>query len=133
MGTPTEIERRFAIICAELAGTCTARAAAAELGLSEARYFVLRQQVQAAAHAALAPKPPGRPAKPPPHPAEAEVQRLQAQLAQAELDRECADVRMAIALAMPEVVARVGPPPAPTPRRQGRKARRQKGGSSGHR
>lgn len=132
MGKQTEsaeVDRRRQVICAQLAGQCTARAAAAELECSESQYYKLRAKVVAALNTALTPKSAGRPATPPPHPAQATVAELEAQLAQAKLERECADVRLAIAMAMPE--AAVGATPkAPTPKRANR---RKKGASRGHR
>lgn len=103
-----EVAKRFQAILSLVQGRATAAEVADRLGVSEPRVWQLRSAFLAGAEAALAPAPPGRPPKAPPTPEEIELARTRRENAELRLRLECSSVREAIAIAMPELLARPG-------------------------
>jgi hypothetical protein len=114
---------RLQALLATLAGRQTVAQACARLGLSEARWYALRQRVLQAALAALEPQAAGRPGRGREE-LDARVRLLEAELRDLRLDLQAARVREEIALVMPQLLAR-----ADRARRAARRARRRRPGS----
>jgi hypothetical protein len=106
--------QRLQVVLETLAGTCRIQEACTRLGLSEQRFDQLRTQVLRAGLDSLEPRPAGRPPRPAPA---ADVQALQARVAELEIELRAARVREEIALALP-AVALAPPEPAKKARRR---------------
>jgi len=98
-----QARQRVEVILQTLAGTMRVQQACAILGVGEARFHQLRQEMLTAAIGALEPRPSGRPATVV-TPAAAQVQQLQEQVGQLQVDLRLAQVREEIA------PVRVSPP-----------------------
>jgi transposase len=98
-----EEKHRLRVILDVMGGAMSVKQACEVLGLSEARFHQLRQQVLQGALDSLAPKRAGRPRSsepedPPP------VEELKRQVRELEMDLQAALVRTELALAMPQVL-----------------------------
>jgi transposase len=114
---------RLTAVLETLAGTCRVQEACARLGVSEQRFDQLRARVLRAGLDSLEPRPAGR--RPRPAPA-ADVQALQARVAELEVELRAARVREEIALALPAVaLAPAGPAKKARRRRPPARPRRQ--------
>jgi transposase-like protein len=113
-GPPPARERLRAVL-ETLAGTCRVQEACRRLGLSEQRFDQLRAQVLQAGLDALGPRPAGRPPRPTPP---ADVQALQARVADLEIELQAARVRAEIAVALPAVAVTAAGPVKKAPRRR---------------
>jgi len=93
---------RLRAVLATIAGEASVEEACALLSISPTRFDEIRREALEGALAALAPKPPGRPAAPPKEtPAE---EQLRAEVARLRHDLEGARIREEIALLMPGVL-----------------------------
>ena len=117
-GSP-QAKERLSVVLETLAGSCRVTQACARLGLSEPRFDQLRGQVLQAGLASLEPKAVGRPRRPA---AAAQVQALEARVAELEIELAAAQVRAEIALILPRV--QTAPEPAPKKARRRRSAAR---------
>jgi transposase-like protein len=97
---------RLAVVLEVLAGRQTVADACGRLGLSERRFYDLRDQALRAALAGLEPRPRGRP---PRMSADARTTALEATVRELRLDLHAAQVREEIALALPQLHRRAGP------------------------
>jgi len=121
-GSPLARER-LRVVLETLAGTCRVQEACRRLDLSEQRFDQLRARVLQAGLESLEPRPAGRPPRPAPA---AEVQALQARVAELEIELRAARVREEIAVALPAVaVAPADPPKKARRRRSSARPRRQ--------
>jgi hypothetical protein len=104
-----------------VSGELTVREAAKALGISEARFFAMREEVLQQWLDALQPRPPGRPPK---HEETepAEVEALLRQIKELQLDLKVAQTRTELALTMPHVLK---DRPKPDDEKGGPKARRR--------
>jgi transposase-like protein len=99
---PAEAKRRLRVVLETLTGERGVGEAAAELGLSEARFHQLRRQVLESALDGLCPQAPGRPRKPEPPPSR--IEELEHELQELRIDLQAARVRTEIALTMPHLL-----------------------------
>lgn len=99
---PDEAKRRLRVILETIQGDLSVSDAAEQLGLSEPRFHVLRQNALTGAIEALSPGVRGRPRKAPAD--EEEIARLREQVAELEVDAEVARLRTEIALLMPHLL-----------------------------
>jgi hypothetical protein len=113
---------RLRLVLEVVAGRCRVGAACRRLGVSEPRFYQLRQEALQGAVAALEARPAGRPRR---TAVEESVDALQAQLEQRELEVRLAQTREEVALILgpgaTEASAAAGPATKKAPRR--RKAR----------
>jgi len=100
---PEELKRRLRVILQTLTGERTVLEACRELGVGQARFHELRQQVLQGALDGIAPGRPGRPRK-----VETEeggrVRELEDELDEMKVDLQAARVRTEIALTMPHLL-----------------------------
>lgn len=96
-------KQRLELILATIAGRVTVVSAADQLGISEAMFYKLRNQVLQASLEGLEPKPLGRP---PQLPSPALIERQQLASRVTELERELAtqSVRLELAQTMPQLL-----------------------------
>jgi hypothetical protein len=113
--------QRLQVVLETLAGACRIPEACARLHLSEQRFDQLRSQVLQAGLDSLEPRPAGR--RPPPP--SAEVQALQARIAELEIELQAARVREEIALTLPAVAQTPVEPAKNSPRRRPSDRRRR--------
>jgi hypothetical protein len=104
---PDESKRRLKVILETISGQRTIADAAAEIGVGEARFHELRNQVLQAALAALEPRPAGRPAQPRAD-QDPRIAELEAQVRELDLENKASHVREQIALTMPHLLKRAG-------------------------
>lgn len=104
---PGESKRRLKVILETISGQRTIAGAAAALGVGEARFHELRNQVLQAALVALEPRPAGRPAQERPA-QDPKVAELEAQVRELDLENKALLVREQIALTMPHLLKRAG-------------------------
>lgn len=96
---------RLQLILETIAGLCSVKDASAKLGITEARFHVLRRETLEAAAQSLEPKPQGRP--PTPRPEEHErVEQLQRELSEAKVLLEGLRLREEIALIAPHLLTK---------------------------
>lgn len=93
---------RLEVILKTIAGELSIREACERLGISEARFYQLRTTVLEAGLSCLEPRPPGRPRQVESLDA-ARITALTEQLEDAQWERKAAEVRAAIAQAMPQL------------------------------
>ena len=98
-----EAKDRLKAIVATFTGEMTVAEACAHLGVSEARFHQLRDEVLASALRNLEPKPSGRPTQEESEDA-ARVKELEARVKRLELEVDAGDVRTMIALTMPHLL-----------------------------
>ena len=116
-----EEKRRLRLILDTVYGERTVREAAAQLGLSEARFRALRAEALQGALDALAPRPPGRP---PMVAVESdEVAALRRQVKELTFELQTAWTRTELALTMPHVLRDAA---APAPKKGGSRRRRRR-------
>jgi transposase len=100
-----EDKQRLRVILETVAGTTSVGEACSRLGVSEARFHVLRRQALEGALGGLAPGRPGRPVRE--DPAEpGRVAELERQVEDLVMDLEASRIQTEIALVMPEVLKR---------------------------
>jgi len=97
-------KERLRVILETLAGTCRVGDACRRLNISEQRFDQVRAEALQAALAALAPRPPGRPARVA-TPEGAEAERLRARVAALEAQLHVAAVRTEVAAILPHTAA----------------------------
>jgi hypothetical protein len=95
-----QAKERLQTVLETLAGTCRVQEACARLGISEPRFHQLRERVLEAALGELEARPRGRPPRTL-SAAEAELAKLQQQLADQEVELRAAQVREEISLVLP--------------------------------
>lgn len=100
---PDRSKRRLRVILQTLTGERTVDEACEELGVSEARFHVLRRRALEGALAGLTPGRPGRPSKPPPTPP-SRVEQLEQELDEVRTQLWAAEIREEIALTMPHLL-----------------------------
>jgi hypothetical protein len=112
-GSPAA-KQRLTLILETLAGRRTVVEASRRLGLSERRFYALREQGLQQALRSLEPRPVGRP---PGGPAalDAERSRLEAEVRGLRLELRAAQVREEIAVALPHLLRRRAPAKKPRP------------------
>jgi transposase len=98
-----EEKHRLRVILDVMAQTMSVKQACTVLGVSEARFHQLRQQVLQGALDSLAPRRPGRPRASQPHDTP-QVEELRRQVRELEMDLQAALVRTELALSMPQVL-----------------------------
>ena len=98
-----EAKDRLKAIVATFTGEMTVAEACAHLGMSEARFHQLRDEVLANALSGLEPKPCGRPKREESEEA-VRVRELEARVKRLELEVDAGDVRTMIALTMPKLL-----------------------------
>lgn len=125
-------KERLELILATIAGQVTVVSAAAQLGLSEAMFYKLRNRVLQLSLADLEPKPLGRPAQLPSAAAQQQV-TLAARVTELEQELQAQSIRLEVAQILPRVIHSAGPAVKKTPRqiqlerkRRRRRARPQK-------
>lgn len=97
-----EQKQRLQVILKTLSGELSVVEACQQLGISEARFHVLRKQTLQAALDALEPGAPGRPPEsPPPDP---RVTQLEEENKELKIELQAARVRTEIAVAMPHLL-----------------------------
>ena len=109
---------RMKAILNTVAGDLSVIEACAQLGVSETRFFELRQQALESMCEGLAPRPVGRPPKEPAE--DEEVTRLKAQLAWLEEELEVSRTRTVIAMVNPKLLR---DPVVPSPEKRGSSAK----------
>lgn len=102
---PAEDLRRLKVVLQTIAGETTVKEAAAELGVTEARFHEIRWQVLRGALEGTKPGLPGRPRAEAPVETE-EVRTLRTRVKWLEEELQCAFVRTEIALVMPGLLKR---------------------------
>jgi len=122
-----EDRERLRVVLATLSGELSVKDASLCLGVSEARFHVLRRQALEGALSGVSPGRPGRPHREP-DPSAAEVEDLRAQVKWLEEELQCALTRTEIALSKPHLLkgAKVR-----APEKKGSSAKRSRRGSSG--
>lgn len=98
-----EAKERLRAVMDTLNGSAGVGQACEKLGISEARFYQLRDQVLQEALNALEPQLPGRPRKEEPMQDE-RVKELEARIKRLELELQASHVRTQLALTMPEVL-----------------------------
>jgi hypothetical protein len=123
-----EAKRRARLVLETLTGERTIEEACAELSISPARFFVLREEALQGTVAALEPGRPGRPPAPVPDP---EVEALRRENRELRRDVEVARLREEIAIAMPHLSRppRGGEKGGDAPRRGGKRGTSDASGS----
>lgn len=101
----SEARERLELMLKTVAGTCTVKDASEQLGISEARFYKLRDRALNAAVQSLEPLPAGRPATIRAD-ADPQVAALEARISDLTLQIEAANVREEIALTMPHLLVR---------------------------
>lgn len=125
-----EDKRRLRIILETVAGERSVQEACEQLGVSEARFHVLRRQALQAALDGLAPGAAGRPRRVEEVDTD-RVRELEHEVAELKVDLQAALVRTEIALTMPHLLRdALGRSKKKTPPRKRRKDRLDPGGSS---
>ncbi len=116
-----EAKRRVRLVLETLSGERGVEEACAELGVSPARFAVLREAALQGSVSALEPKAPGRPAAAPQDP---EVETLRKENRELRRDVEVARIREEIAIAMPHLLRppRGGEKGGDAPKRGGKSA-----------
>jgi len=122
-------KRRLRVILETVAGERSVKEACEKLGVSEARFHVLRRQALQAALDGLAPGAPGRPRKRD-EPDSDRVRDLNQEVSELKVDLQAALVRTEIALTMPHLLRETLTKKNTTGKKQRRK-RRKAGGSRG--
>lgn len=122
-------KQRLRIILQTVAGERSVKEACEKLGVSEARFHVLRRQALQAALDGLAPGAPGRPRRMD-EPDSDRVRELEQEVSELKVDLQAALVRTEIALTMPHLLRETLNKKNTTPRKR-RKKPRNVGGSSG--
>ncbi len=117
-----QAKQRLQVILRALAGELTVEQACDELGVGAAQFHRLREQALSGALAALAPKPAGRPSRPPPEPSR--VDQLEAEVLDLKLDLRASQLREEIAIMMPHLL-KPGPG-KPAPAGEKNRAKRQR-------
>jgi len=126
-----EDKRRLRIILETVAGERSVQEACEQLGVSEARFHVLRRQALQAALDGLAPGAAGRPRRVEEVDSE-RVRELEHEVAELKVDLQAALVRTEIALTMPHLLRdALGRSKKNSTARKGRGKRPDGGGSSG--
>jgi transposase len=120
---------RLRVVLETVAGERSVKEACERLGVSEARFHVLRRQALQAALDGLAPGAPGRPRKRD-KPDSDRVRELEQEVSGLKVDLQAALVRTEIALTMPHLLRETLSKKNTTPKKRRRK-RRKAGGSSG--
>lgn len=130
-----EAKKRLEVILETVAGHKTVTAACAELGLSESRFHVIREQALEAAAKRLERRSAGRPPRAKPSAEAQRIAELEAQVNELEIARRAAEVRAELAISMPEVLRppaevkkKLGRHKPPKPKRTNAQRRRQKRG-----
>ena len=118
-------KQRLRVILEALRGDKTVREACTELGVSEARFHVLRRQALQAALEGLEPARAGRPAAGPTEHSVEEFEQLQEENLRLKTELYAARVRTEIALTMPHLLRR-GEAKAPRRGQRRRRATRPK-------
>jgi transposase len=127
---PNADKRRLRIILETVAGERSVKEACEQLGVSEARFHVLRRQALQAALDGLAPGVAGRPRKAD-APESTRVQELKQEVAELKVDLQAALVRTEIALTMPHLLRdALGRSKKNAPFRKRRKRRQEPGDST---
>jgi len=101
---------RLKVVLEVLAGRCRVSEACARLGLGAPRFHQLRAELLRAALERLEPRPPGRPPATRPSASPAQVEGLQARVAELEVELHASQVREEIARILPRVVHDEGAP-----------------------
>jgi len=99
-----EARKRLEVILQTVAGHKSVAAASAELGLSESRFHVIREQALEAAAKRLERRSAGRPPRSKPSAEARRIAELEAQVNEMEIARRAAEVRAELAISMPEVL-----------------------------
>lgn len=99
-----EAREKARLVLDTLSGKTSVQEAAEKLGVSEARFHQIRDELLSGMLEAAEPKPVGRPRKEPPVPSE--VEDLKEQLAQSKMETRIARLRELLALSHPELVKR---------------------------
>lgn len=100
-----EARERLELMLQTVAGTCTVKDAAERLGISETRFYKLRDRALSAAVQSLEPRPAGRPVTARDD-ADPRIAALEAQVSDLTLQIEAASIREEIALTMPHLLVR---------------------------
>jgi transposase-like protein len=102
-----QAKERLKVLLTNLNGTCRVKDACAQMGIGQARFYQLREQMLTGALAGLEAQPAGRPAQTP-TPEQAEREALRHEVAQLKIELQAARVQAEVAVALP----RVQPQPA---------------------
>ena len=108
-------QRRLEAILETLSGNKTVAEVCEELEINEARFHVIRKQALQAAADRLEPQPTGRPRKEQDERDE-RITELESELERKAIELRAAEVRVELALAMPDVIAARAPQKKDTPR-----------------
>lgn len=100
-----EARERLELMLQTVAGTCTVKDASERLGISEARFYKLRDRALSAAVQSLEPLPAGRPTTSRSD-ADPRIAALEAKVSDLTLQIEAAGIREEIALTMPHLYVR---------------------------
>jgi len=111
----TAAKERLHVVLETLAGRCRVQDACARLQISEPRFHQLRTQILQAGLDSLAARPAGRPRRPAP---DERLQRLEATVADLEIELQASRAREEIALVLPQ-----GRPPTPAPAKKASRRR----------
>jgi transposase-like protein len=122
---PETSKQRLRVILASLAGAMTVEQACRELGVSEARFHVLRREALEGALAALEPRRTGRPPAPEPTEAERQLAEQGEEIEQLKLGLYAARIREKLALTLPHVL-HVGEEDGPAPSKKKSRRRRRR-------
>lgn len=102
---PEDAQKKLRLILETIAGQKALAEAAQELGISETRFHIIRQEALLGAAAALEPGMPGRPPAQKPI-AAGEVEKLQRDVADLKAAMAAAEIREEIAVLMPHLLRR---------------------------
>lgn len=99
-----ETKERLRVILETLSGELSAAEACEQLGIGPSQLARLRERALAGALAALAPRPPGRPAAPPPEDDADRVAELEAEVQELMIELRASQLREEIAIIMPHLL-----------------------------
>lgn len=108
-------QKRLQAILETLSGDKTVAEVCTELGINEARFHVIRKQALQAAAERLEPQPTGRPPKVE-DARDVHIADLKAELQRKDVELRAAEVRVELALAMPDVLSSRAPKKTKPPR-----------------
>lgn len=117
-GGSAEAKRRARALLEAMRGGLPVAQACEEMGVSEARFYQLRDRFVAEGVAGLEPRLGGRPRKVPPE--DDEIKDLEARVARLELELKAAQLREQIALVLPRLAR-----DAQVPAKKGRKGKKR--------
>jgi hypothetical protein len=98
-----QARKRMQVFLQTISGELTVAQACEQLGLSEARFRELREQIVQAAVSSLEPKAPGRPPQQK-SPEQQRIEELEAQVQELKIDLRASQIRAEIALVMPHLL-----------------------------